>query len=222
MTKSTIVGCIPATRQHLTKISISSFHSSFDVDLPVDCDDEYWDHPDPEQRFKQPENKPSLISAFILYIKLNQILSKCLTIVSLFILHFTVACVTNVSQHTIKQSKILSGYIRQQWEQDIVAQLDSSLNQWVDTIPDHRTFSYNCRFFLEAIYLPFASRFFQCDGIPIGKTPTFSTSRRVCMSSIIIFKFSSTVHTSPNLHLFLILPWLFAPMPRDRVAILLT
>ena len=59
-------------------------YSSFDLELPVDCDDEYWDHPDPKQRFKQPENKPSLISAFILFIKLNQILSYCLrTIVTL-------------------------------------------------------------------------------------------------------------------------------------------
>jgi hypothetical protein len=59
-------------------------YSSFDLELPADCDDEYWDHPDPKQRFKQPENKPSLISAFILFIKLNQILSYCLrTIVSL-------------------------------------------------------------------------------------------------------------------------------------------
>ena len=60
------------------------FYSSFDLELPIDCDDEYWDHPDPKQRFKQPENKPSLISAFISFIKLNQILSYCLrTIVSL-------------------------------------------------------------------------------------------------------------------------------------------
>ena len=58
---------------------------SFDLDLPVDCDDEYWDHPDPEQRFKQPENKPSLISAFIVFIKLNQVLSVCLrTIVQVY------------------------------------------------------------------------------------------------------------------------------------------
>ena len=55
-----------------------NIYSSFDLELPVDCDDEYWDHPDPKQRFKQPENKPSLISAFILFIKLNQILSYCL------------------------------------------------------------------------------------------------------------------------------------------------
>ena len=56
---------------------------SFDLDLPVDCDDEYWDHPDPEQRFKQPANKPSSVKSFILTIKLQQILAVSLrTIVS--------------------------------------------------------------------------------------------------------------------------------------------
>jgi len=56
---------------------------SFDLDLPVDCDDEYWDHPDPEQRFKQPPNKPSLVKSFILTIRLLQILAFALrTIVS--------------------------------------------------------------------------------------------------------------------------------------------
>ena len=56
---------------------------SFDLDLPVDCDDEYWDHPDPEQRFTQPPNRPSSVKFFILYIKLQQVLAFSLrTIVS--------------------------------------------------------------------------------------------------------------------------------------------
>jgi hypothetical protein len=49
-------------------------HHSFDIDLPVECDDEYWEHPDPAQRFKQPPNKPSYATAFIIYIKILQIL----------------------------------------------------------------------------------------------------------------------------------------------------
>jgi hypothetical protein len=51
---------------------------SFDIDLPVECDDEYWDHPDPAQRFKQPPNKPSHVKAFIIYIKILQILGLSL------------------------------------------------------------------------------------------------------------------------------------------------
>ena len=51
---------------------------SFDIDLPVDCDDEYWEHPDPAQRFKQPPNKPSSAISFIIYIKILQILGLSL------------------------------------------------------------------------------------------------------------------------------------------------
>lgn len=56
---------------------------SFDVDFPVECDDEYWYHEDPAQRFKQPPNKPCLVTSFILYLKLCQVLAFSLrTIVS--------------------------------------------------------------------------------------------------------------------------------------------
>ena len=56
---------------------------SFDLDLPLECDDEYWTHPDPEQAFKQPPGKPSAITFFNCYIRLHQILAFALrTIVS--------------------------------------------------------------------------------------------------------------------------------------------
>lgn len=34
---------------------------------------------------------------------------------------------------------MLLGYAGEQWEQRIVAELDSALNKWVDSVPDHRT-----------------------------------------------------------------------------------
>jgi hypothetical protein len=49
----------------------SSF--SYDLDLPIECDDEYWDHPDPELRFKQPPGKPSKVSYFVHILKLKKI-----------------------------------------------------------------------------------------------------------------------------------------------------
>ena len=56
---------------------------SFDVDYPLEVDDEYWEHPDPKQRFKQPPRKPSLVTSFNLFVKLNQLLAFTLrTIVS--------------------------------------------------------------------------------------------------------------------------------------------
>jgi hypothetical protein len=52
--------------------------------MPIDCDDEYWYHPDPSQAFKQPQDKPSSLSYFISILKLSQILDSTLnTIVRL-------------------------------------------------------------------------------------------------------------------------------------------
>jgi len=59
------------------------FYPSFDLDLPVECDDEYWAPTDPKDAFKQPPGKPSKMSFFIAYLKLSQILAFALrTIVS--------------------------------------------------------------------------------------------------------------------------------------------
>ncbi|KAF8232089.1 hypothetical protein L208DRAFT_1377823 [Tricholoma matsutake] len=48
------------------------------IDLAIECDDEYWDHPDPSEQFIQPPNIPSLATAFIIYIKVLQILNSLL------------------------------------------------------------------------------------------------------------------------------------------------
>ncbi|TFY61087.1 hypothetical protein EVG20_g7194 [Dentipellis fragilis] len=92
----------------------------FDIDLPAECDDEYWTHPDPEQAFKQPAGKETYMSYFICFLKLNQILAFALR---------TIYC--------INKSKILLGFVGQKWEQHIVAELDSALNKWIDSVPDH-------------------------------------------------------------------------------------
>ncbi|KAF9223948.1 hypothetical protein BS17DRAFT_705117 [Gyrodon lividus] len=93
---------------------------SFDLDLPVECDDEYWEHPDPEQAFKQPSDKPSTMSFFMSFLKLNRVLAFALK-----------------TLYSINQSKILLGFVGQRWEQYVVAELDSSLNKWVDAVPPH-------------------------------------------------------------------------------------
>lgn len=68
-----------------SKLSTDTYlFDSFDVDYPLEVDDEYWEHPDAKQRFKQPPGKPSLVTAFNLFVKLNQLLAFTLrTIVSL-------------------------------------------------------------------------------------------------------------------------------------------
>ncbi|CAA7270212.1 unnamed protein product [Cyclocybe aegerita] len=92
----------------------------YDLDTPIDCDDEYWENPDPPKRFKQPSDKPSLILAFILHLQLTRIMAYCIRgIYSLSKMN---------AQLCLKD---------QQWKSRIVAELDSSLNKWFASVPEH-------------------------------------------------------------------------------------
>jgi hypothetical protein len=46
----------------------------------------------------------------------------------------------NLAQYSIKKSKMLQDFVgaESEWEQKVVSHLDSSLNEWVDSLPDHR------------------------------------------------------------------------------------
>jgi hypothetical protein len=58
----------------------------FDLDYPVDCDDEYWEATETNKAFEQPHGKPSLVSSFISALKLNRILGVAMrTLVRRFI-----------------------------------------------------------------------------------------------------------------------------------------
>jgi hypothetical protein len=133
--------CVDKT-QHILTIGASSF----DVDLPKDCDDEYWETDDPELAFKQPLGKPSKVAFFISLIRQQEIVAFALrTIVGLRVKNalrtyrLSFRMLTIYLQYTIKKSKVLLGFVGQEWEQRVVSQLDSALNQWVDSVPDHRT-----------------------------------------------------------------------------------
>jgi hypothetical protein len=41
-------------------------------------------------------------------------------------------------QYSINKSKVLLGFVGSRWEQHIVAELDSALNKWIDSVPAHR------------------------------------------------------------------------------------
>lgn len=51
---------------------------SHDVALPTECDDEFWDHPDPEKAWKQAPGVPCKVAYFNSYMKQNQILAHIL------------------------------------------------------------------------------------------------------------------------------------------------
>ncbi|KAF8639523.1 hypothetical protein AX17_001428 [Amanita inopinata Kibby_2008] len=92
----------------------------FDIDLPVQCDDEYWEIDDTSVTFNQPPGQPSRIAAFVAQLKLCEILAF-----------------TQKTLYSTKKSKILSGLVGDNWEQRIVTEIDSAMNNWKDSLPDN-------------------------------------------------------------------------------------
>ncbi|KAJ7701541.1 fungal-specific transcription factor domain-containing protein [Mycena rosella] len=87
----------------------------YDLDYPIECDDEYWETLDPDMAFKQPPGRPSALSFTVAYMKLIEILGTA---------QKTIYCVR-------KENK------PEGWTQTVVVELDSALNAWVDAIPEH-------------------------------------------------------------------------------------
>ncbi|KAH8817784.1 fungal-specific transcription factor domain-containing protein [Flagelloscypha sp. PMI_526] len=94
-----------------------------EVDYPTECDDEYWIiHPNGDVTFKQPPNKPSVATGFCVHLRLCELYA--------------------VSMRTLfasSRSRALfgGGVGGDEWENKIVTELDSSLNRWLDGVPDH-------------------------------------------------------------------------------------
>ncbi|KAK7023129.1 Zn(2)-C6 fungal-type domain-containing protein, partial [Favolaschia claudopus] len=98
----------------------------YDVDLPLEIDDEYLEHPDPKQAFKQPPGKPSLITFFICHIKLCELLGSTLR-----------------RMYASHKSRVLLGLVGPEWEQRTVAELDSAMNEFTSSIPSHLSWDPN-------------------------------------------------------------------------------
>lgn len=73
---------------------------SFDIEMPLDVDDEFWQTLDPEKAFKQPSDRPSLISYFNSFLKLNQILAFALRTIVRILLQLYIAHLMPVSLST--------------------------------------------------------------------------------------------------------------------------
>ncbi|KIP05396.1 hypothetical protein PHLGIDRAFT_36445 [Phlebiopsis gigantea 11061_1 CR5-6] len=89
----------------------------FDIDLPVECDDEYWTNDNPELMFKQPPGKPSTVSMFVQIIHLECILSRVYREI-----------------YRAPMQKFLSN---PDAAQRVVSELDSELNEFISSLPDH-------------------------------------------------------------------------------------
>ncbi|KAJ3500551.1 hypothetical protein NLJ89_g9742 [Agrocybe chaxingu] len=119
--------------------SLTLHDEDFDVDYPIDCDDEYWEHPDPQQRFVQPPNKPSLVTAYILQLKLIKILGAC-----------------NQALYPLKKIFNHLGLASAEVKSRIVPELDSSVNTWLETVPSHLRWDPNRpsdKFFHQSVLL---------------------------------------------------------------------
>ncbi|KAJ7694369.1 fungal-specific transcription factor domain-containing protein [Mycena rosella] len=103
-------------------------YEDFDVELPIECDDEFWENADPARAFRQPAGKPSRIAAFNHFIRLNNILAVSLKML-----------------YSLNKAKSLLAVRDEAWEEHIVAELDSALNGWVDSMPRHLRWDPNRR-----------------------------------------------------------------------------
>ncbi|KAJ7656527.1 fungal-specific transcription factor domain-containing protein [Mycena polygramma] len=89
----------------------------FDLDLPLECDDEYWEHP--TAPFQQPREVPSTVSFFNAIIRLQHILAFSLKIL-----------------HGLKKTSRFF-VTSDGWEKYARADLDSALDNWYERIPAH-------------------------------------------------------------------------------------
>ncbi|KAG7086878.1 hypothetical protein E1B28_002798 [Marasmius oreades] len=94
----------------------------FDLPLPIECDDEYWEMEDPDQAFKQPLGKPCSMSYWVEFLKLLDIVG------------FAQRTIYAVRKSDMWTRMGMSG---PEWNEKIVAELDSALNYWVGRIPQH-------------------------------------------------------------------------------------
>ncbi|KAI0697708.1 hypothetical protein C8T65DRAFT_698033 [Cerioporus squamosus] len=86
----------------------------------TECDDEYWTPADPTLAFKQPPDRPSKIAFFNCLGRLLRILAFASRTI-----------------YTTNKSKLLFGFVGPEWKQGVVAELDSALNEWLDSVPEH-------------------------------------------------------------------------------------
>ena len=120
------------------------------MDLPTECDDEYWDHPDPQKRWKQPRKTPSLVSAFVANIRLLEILGTVLTTLVGYPVRPLPASFADWSDNQYGTKHVLASWNvdKKAFDKQVVMEADSALNTWLGSLPPHRMCSANMVLFL--------------------------------------------------------------------------
>ncbi|KAJ7158966.1 fungal-specific transcription factor domain-containing protein [Mycena crocata] len=97
-------------------ISIQSH--DIDLDLPMRCDDKYWNAP--ERPFTQPADTPTCVDFLVCELGLNKIIAFALKIL-----------------YCTQRAQAMIGLTGEHWEEQIVVELDGALNKWFKSVPDH-------------------------------------------------------------------------------------
>ncbi|KAF9075422.1 fungal-specific transcription factor domain-containing protein [Rhodocollybia butyracea] len=112
----------------------------FDVEPPLECDDEFWENPDnPELSFKQPPDRPPVVKAFISYLRICEILAFA-----------------SRTLYSTKKSKSLLGLVGEAWEHKILSEIDTALSNWLSSVPEHLRYDsmqQNNVFFRQSVFL---------------------------------------------------------------------
>ncbi|KAF5344020.1 hypothetical protein D9758_012892 [Tetrapyrgos nigripes] len=94
----------------------------YDLDVPIDCDDDYWpgERPgDTGRDFQQPEGKPSTIAHWLSSLHL-----------------LTIYRYSQRTIYAIRRPQFIVGD-DPTWRSKVVSQLDSAMNKWVNKMPAH-------------------------------------------------------------------------------------
>ncbi|KAJ6458335.1 fungal-specific transcription factor domain-containing protein [Mycena vitilis] len=92
----------------------------YDLDAPIRCDDEYWVASAVNAAFQQPENRPSLVDFIHCELCINRILAFAVKIL-----------------YSTNRISGLIGFRDDAWEEKVVMEFDSSLNEFLETVPPH-------------------------------------------------------------------------------------
>ncbi|KAF8893810.1 fungal-specific transcription factor domain-containing protein [Infundibulicybe gibba] len=98
----------------------------YDLDMPLEVDDEYWETDDPDLAFQQPAGVPSHITFFNHFIRLTQIMAFSLKTI-----------------YAVNKSQLFPGIIYKDWRNDVLDQLNSALANWEATVPAYLRWSDN-------------------------------------------------------------------------------
>ncbi|KAK0202974.1 fungal-specific transcription factor domain-containing protein [Desarmillaria ectypa] len=159
------------------------FDEEIDLDLPIECDDEYWEPSSAVNAFKQPLGRPAIISYFNCYLKLTSLITSCLR-----------------SVYAMNRFQIRLRFLDKNWQKRVVEQLNARLKHWMDAMPDHLRwdpdrknpihFAQSASLHLQyhhlqmLIHRPFISMPYDSENFPFYSVTICTTAARVCADII--------------------------------------